>query len=496
VIVRRFVTLFAIALTFVSTSHADSAPKNEPALKRPEKSQIVATTLKAYNDAAGKELFGLCGKSFQQSCPPARLDQVLKQARCKYGRFIDDPVAVEGEKNPLVYRIRCEKRTVYLRIALDEGGLVAGIAMAPAFLEGLPSTLSSSQLQQRLREAVDETLRAYRLPSISLALVKNDRIVWERAFGHLNVAKSVPADPETVYATGSAFKVVVATALLRLVDEGKIALDAPIRESLNGLQIANPYDKETPLTLRHLLSHHSGMSNGAQIVSLWGQTTPLTLEETLKKHGNLVTRPGTQFEYSNYGYALCGYLLGKLSNKSVESTLREEILDPLGMTHTAFEPSPAMNENLALPYQSSVEGLTPIGRVRFDVYPGADVYSTPADMARFLILHLNNGKIGGSQIISAKAITEMAQPQFSKAGEKSGAGLGWMIEHTPRRKLLWHNGAIPGFYSQMAIDPDRKVGVVLFTNSHNTLESSLGIHADPLADLRDLAIELLARLEH
>jgi CubicO group peptidase (beta-lactamase class C family) len=132
--------------------------------------------------------------------------------------------------------------------------------------------------------------------------------------------------------------------------------------------------------------------------------------------------------------------------------------------------------------------------VRFDVYPGADVYSTPADMARFLILHLNNGKLGNTQIVRAKSIAEMAQPQFAKPGEKSGAGLGWMIEHTPRRKLLWHNGAIPGFYSHIAVDPDRKVGVVLFTNSYNPLEGSLGIHADPLADLRDLAIELLARL--
>jgi CubicO group peptidase (beta-lactamase class C family) len=494
VIVRRFLILFALPLVFHSTSRADSAPKNEPALKPPDKSQILATTLKAYNDAAGKELFGLCGKSFQESCPAARLDQVLKRARCKYGRFIDDPLAVEGEKNPLVYRIRCEKRTVYLRIALDDGGRVASIAMAPTFLEGLPATLSTLELQQRLREAVDETLRAYRLPSISLALVKGDRIVWERAFGHLNVAKSVPADAETVYATGSAFKVVVATALMRMVDEDRLTLDSPVNGSLKGLRIDNPFDKETPLTLRHLLSHHSGMSNGAQMVNLWARATPQTLEETLKKHGGLVARPGTQFEYSNYGYALCGYLLGILSDRSVEAALREQILEPLGMTRTAFEPSPAMNENLALPYQSSADGLVPVGRVRFDVYPGADVYSTPADMARFLILHLNHGKLGNTQIVSAKSIAEMAQPQFAKAGEKSGAGLGWMIEHTPQRKLLWHNGAIPGFYSHIAVDPDRKVGVVLFTNSYNPLEASLGIHADPLADLRDLAIELLARL--
>jgi CubicO group peptidase (beta-lactamase class C family) len=221
----------------------------------------------------------------------------------------------------------------------------------------------------------------------------------------------------------------------------------------------------------------------------------LPLEETLRKHAAVITKPGTQFEYSNYGYALGGYLLGSLRGTSIELALKEHMLEPLGMTRTAFEPSPAMNENLAVPYQSSAEGLTPVGRVRLDVYPGIDVYSTPSDMARFLILHISGGKLGGKQLVSAKAIAEMARPQFGKPGEKSGAGLGWMIEHSPRRRLLWHNGAIPGFYSHIAIDPDRKVGAVLFTNSHNPLEAALGFHADPLADLRDLAIELLARLK-
>ena len=116
-------------------------------------------------------------------------------------------------------------------------------------------------------------------------------------------------------------------------------------------------------------------------------------------------------------------------------------------------------------------------------------------MAHFLIPHLNEGKYQGKQILSAKAVKEMATLQFAAKDARSGVGLGWMINNIRGRKLLWHNGAVPGFFTYIAINPEKKSGVVLFSNKYNPLEGGLGLLADPLVDLRELAIDLLDRLE-
>ncbi len=211
----------------------------------------------------------------------------------------------------------------------------------------------------------------------------------------------------------------------------------------------------------------------------------------------MTTKPGQQFQYSNLAYTFNGYLLGVLDGTDCETALRKRLLNPLGMTSTAFTPTAAMGENMAVPYQTALDGktLAPANRVRLDVYPAGDVYSTPSDMARFLILHLNGGRYGDKQVMSPKSVAEMARPQFAKKGEAVGQGLGWMVGGPGGPRALWHNGAVPGFYTFMVADPERRVGVVLFSNKFNQLGTVLGLDPDPLVDLSRLAIELLRRLD-
>jgi len=126
-------------------------------------------------------------------------------------------------------------------------------------LENLPAgPLTLADVQERLRQAIAQTMYAQHVPSISLALVKGDRIVWAKAFGYMNLARSVSANEDTVYITGSMFKVVVASAVMQLVDEGKLDLDRPVNTYLQGLQIPSRFDQQAPLTTCHLLSHHGG----------------------------------------------------------------------------------------------------------------------------------------------------------------------------------------------------------------------------------------------
>src|SRR5205085_2232996 len=116
---------------------------------------------------------------------------------------------------------------------------------------------------------------------------------------------------------------------------------------------------------------------------------------------------------SNYAFAFNGWLLGQVTNSSVETALRRRLFEPLDMKRTVFEPTAALSENLAVPYQLTLDGkeVRPTPRTRLDVYPAGDVYSTPTDLAHFLVLHLNGGRYAGKQVLSARAVAEMATPQ-------------------------------------------------------------------------------------
>src|SRR5262249_48147090 len=147
-------------------------------------------------------------------------------------------------------------------------------------------------------------------------------------------------------------------------------------------------------------------------------------------------------------------------------TMREKLFEPLGMSQTEFEPTPKMEENLAIPYATSQGGkVVPTVRLRLDVYPAGDVYSTPSDIARFLLMFLNGGKSGGKQVLSPAAIQEMGRRQF-----EGPFGLGWVVDSHNNRRVLWHNGGVRGFSSQMRIDPEKRLGIVLFANNFNIFD--------------------------
>ena len=489
--IRRLPIILALLVT-AGLSFADSGPALSPQEK------VAAVLIKALAEGSAKELHPLCDKGIQDRLPVNTMEVVLRSLRNKYGKVTGALETVATEKNRRVFRARGEKQEFFLRLNFDKDDHISGWSFVPTFLHDLPAgPLTLAEVQKRLTAAVEHTLRVYRVPSVSLALVKGDQTVWVQAFGFQNLAKSVPADTETAYSTGSTFKVVVATALMQLVDEGKLELDAPLSQYLKKLTIPSDFEKETPLTLRHVLSHRGGLvPYGAQIVNVWKREVPTPVEELLKKRLKVTTKPGEKFGYSNLGYTLGGYLLGQVRETTFDAAVRNRLLDPLGMTRTVFEPTPAIVENLAVPYENAAgDKVVATHRTRLDVYPAGDVYSTPSDMARFVALHLNNGKVGDKQVVSAASVSMMRQLQFAKKDERTGQGLGWMIGSFRGRPLLWHNGAVPGFFSYIAAEPQKKLGVVLFCNKYNPLEAVFGALVDPLVDLRELALELLDRLE-
>lgn len=331
---------------------------------------------------------------------------------------------------------------------------------SPAFAQSGRFDLQTTK--RVLTGLVEKTLRDNGIPSMSIALVRGDSIVWTAAFGYANMRTRTPATTETIYSTGSSFKSVTATAVLQLAEQGKLKLDEPINKYLGEAQVKDSSWK--PVTFTHILSHWSGLTNGAETQPIWGRRLPKTLEGftstlTWKR------APETKWEYNNFAYGTAGLLVQKISGVEYEQYIVDNILKPLGVTtpHPVY-PSPEMVERMALPYNAggTFGKPAPVAQVHFDVYPAGDIYLTAEDMARYLIAQLNGGVFRGNRILSEASVREMHKERF---GGDYGFGF-WMVHDTASgHTLIHHGGAIAGQRAFLIGDLDAKVGVYYMTNS-------------------------------
>ena len=310
---------------------------------------------------------------------------------------------------------------------------------------------------------IEQKIKERGVPSVSIALVRGDSIVWKAAFGYANVRTRTPATTDTLYSTGSTFKSATATALMQLQEQGKFKLDEPVNKYLGDVQVQDRLQAEKPVTFRHMLSHWSGLTAGAVTKPLWGRELPKSLEKMVAGLYS-IRPPETKWEYNNYAYGMAGLLIEKISGQEYEKYMVEHVLVPLGVStpHPVY-PSPEMVEVMALPYEPG--GLNgkpkPVEQVHFDVYPAGDIYLTAEDMARFLAMHLNGGMFHGKRILSEASVKAMHEPQFGGT-----YAFGFSVRKDPNgHTIISHNGGIPGQSSYMSGDLDAKVGVYFMSNS-------------------------------
>jgi CubicO group peptidase (beta-lactamase class C family) len=310
---------------------------------------------------------------------------------------------------------------------------------------------------------IEQKMKERGVPSVSIALVRGDSIVWKAAFGYANLRTKTPATTDTLYSTGSTFKSATATALMQLEEQGKFKLDQPVNKYLGDVQVQDRLQAEKPVTFRHMLSHWSGLTAGANTKPLWGRELPKSLEKMVAGLYS-VRPPETKWEYNNYAYGMAGLLIEKISGQEYEKYMVEHVLAPLGVTtpHPVY-PSPEMVEVMALPYEPGGPNgkPKPVEQVHFDVYPAGDIYLTAEDMARFLEMHLNGGMFRGKRILSEASVNAMHEPQFGGT-----YAFGFSVRKDPNgHTIISHSGGIPGQSSYMAGDLDAKVGVYFMSNS-------------------------------
>jgi CubicO group peptidase (beta-lactamase class C family) len=336
--------------------------------------------------------------------------------------------------------------------------------LAPLEVVAQPGRFDLEKTKTVLTGLINKAIAEQGVPSISIALVRGDSIVWTAAFGYANVRAKTAATPETYYSTGSTFKAVTSTAIMQLVEQGKIALDQPVNRYLGDTQVQDRLQVEKPVTIRHILSHWSGLTAGANTKPIWGRELPKPLDKMVSALYS-VRAPETKWEYNNYAYGMAGLIVEKVSGVEYEKYVVENILKPLGVTTThPVYPSPEMIEIMALPYMAGGTKGKPraVEQVHFDVYPAGDVWLTAEEMARFLAAQLNGGVFRGKRILSETLTRQMQQAQYTGT-----YAFGWSVrkDSTNGHTIISHTGGIPGMSSYMLGDVDAKVGVYFMSNS-------------------------------
>ncbi len=301
------------------------------------------------------------------------------------------------------------------------------------------------------------------LPALSIALVDDQQIVWAKGFGFADPKAKVHATSETVYRVGSVSKLFTDIAIMQLVEQGKLDLDAPAPRYLLDFRPRNSFGK--PVTLRQLMSHRSGLVREPPVGNYFETTEP-SLARTIASLNDteLVYAPESRIKYSNAAIAAVGYALERIQRQPFAKYLKRATLDPLGLAHSSFEPEPKVIKNLATAYMWTVDGrVFEAPTFQMGIAPSGSMYAPVTDLARFMSVLFAGGRGPKGQVLKPSTLEQMWTPQFAKPGQKTGYGIGFNLGEMEGRRLVGHGGAIYGFATTLSALPDDKLGAVVVT---------------------------------
>jgi CubicO group peptidase (beta-lactamase class C family) len=331
----------------------------------------------------------------------------------------------------------------------------------------------SSQLAA-IEKAIDDKRKELGIPGLSLAIVKDDRLIYLKGLGVKDFERKLPVTPDTRFAIGSASKAFTAMLAVMSADEGKLSLDDSPKKFLPYFTLRDP-DAAAKITLRDLLSHRSGLNR----TDLAMVTGVLNREELIKVAGMAkpTAKLGEKFQYQNVMYTAAGEAVAKAQNSTWEKLIATKIFKPLGMTESDTSPEEMQKSrdySLGYDYKPSTKVTRQLPQRPIPAAaPAGAINSSARDMAQWVRFMLSDGTFKGRRLVSEKGFQELVSKQINIGGAVD-YGLGWFLRQWNGHKVVEHGGNIDGFNSQVAFMPDQKLGFVLLTN---VTASSLGAFA-------------------
>ncbi|WP_336515034.1 serine hydrolase domain-containing protein [Pollutibacter soli] len=309
----------------------------------------------------------------------------------------------------------------------------------------------SSCYSQTLKDEISSILSKYKIPGISLAYIQNGKVSQELSLGKANKEKGQNVTTNTVFSAASLSKPVFAYAVMQMADKGQIHLDTPLYKYFTWPDIAyDPRNKQ--ITARMVLSHTSGLPN-------WRKRN-----DTLR----FQYEPGTRFRYSGEGYVYLSKVVEKITGQPIEEYMQATIFQPLGMTRSGYIWRKSFEPDFGVPHNDD-------GDAEENYFPesanlAASLQTTASDYAKFLIALMN------SRNLSANVYKEMFTPQPLARMQKTGDELFWALglasQHTKEGLAFWQWGDNGNWKAFVMIYPDRKEGLVYFTNSTRGMDAA------------------------
>jgi CubicO group peptidase (beta-lactamase class C family)/D-alanyl-D-alanine dipeptidase len=313
---------------------------------------------------------------------------------------------------------------------------------------------------ERLQPLIEHELHDKRIPSIAVALVDDQRIVWAQGFGYQDPDLKREVTASTVYRVGSVSKLFTDLAIMQLVEQGKLDLDAPVSTYLPDFHPRNPFSQ--PVTLRELMSHRSGLVREPPAGHYFDANPPgLAAVVHSLNQTSLVYPPGTHTKYSNAGITVVGYLLQQRTGQPFAAYLKRAVLDPMGLRTSSFEPAPDLLRDLAYAQMWTYDGrFFAAPAFQIGIFPAGSLYTTVLDLGKFESVLFAGGRGPGGQVVSRRMLDEMWTPQFAAAGQPAQFGLGFVLGSVDGHRAVGHDGAIYGFATSLEALPDDKLGAV------------------------------------
>jgi CubicO group peptidase (beta-lactamase class C family) len=319
-----------------------------------------------------------------------------------------------------------------------------------------------------LTDFVETTSRKFKIPGVAVGVWADGKEIYA-CHGVTSIDNPLPIDQNTLFALGSVTKTFTATTLIRLVAEGKVDLNTPIRQYIPELQLK---DKQTAdkITLLNLLNHTSGLDWGVIFDAGEGDDA---LECYVAKMVELeqIAPPGTRTSYSQAGYNLVGRIIEEVTGQTFDQAVASLVLEPLGLSHSFFARDDVMTRRFAVGHNHGQDGSLSIARPwrhsRGD-NPGGGIASSIADQLRWARFHLGDGRAeSGARVLPTNVLHQMKKPTATLRASNLGdaIGIGWFLRDVDGVRTIGHGGSANAQFAELLIVPERNFAVISQSNA-------------------------------
>lgn len=350
-------------------------------------------------------------------------------------------------------------------------------------------TIQDTGLEAFIDDTMNSKLEKYNIPNATVSVVKEGEVVYKKGFGFANLENNIPVDAyTTLFRIGSTSKLITWTAVMQLVEDGKLDLNADVNTYLDfeiSSQLEKSLEKTTtePITMTHLMTHTPGFEDYPDMLFRLSADELLPLNEYIRKYlPSRIFPAGEVAAYSNYGTALAGYIVERVSGLPFSEYVEKNIFTPLHMNKSTYQQPPALDSSahIAKPYRF-INGAYVEGNFEYILpEPAGSMSTTASDMAKFMIAHLDSGNSSGGKILKEETLTKMHKQHFTHSPALGGMTLGFMEGVFNDKHVLFHGGGTMLYSTGLYLLPEENTGIFISYSGGNHL-----LHSDVFQEFMD-----------